>query len=123
MSITQGNGQGVPWGLGKPEVTDYTKITQGQAQLPDYPLQGAPFGGGINQLQGSQGQPQGGLPGTYPPQGAYPESFGSTDGGWSGQAGYPPGFQTGSLGGGSFPSGRLLWIGRRGTGAEWLRRS
>ncbi|SEG68527.1 YuzF family protein [Paenibacillus sp. UNC499MF] len=109
MSITQGNGQGVPWGLGNPGVPDYTKITQGQAQLPDYPLQqGSPFFGGINQPQGNQGQPQGGLPGTFAPQGAYPESFGSADGGWSGQAGYSPGFQTGSGGTAPIPQGNFV---------------
>lgn len=117
MSITQGNGQGVPWGFGKPEVSDYTNITQGQAQaqLPDYShQQGSPFGGGINQPQGSQGQPQGGLPGTFPPQGAYPESFGSVDGGWSGQAGYLPGFQTGNGGGAPFPQGGFAGAGSSG---------
>ncbi|MBV6714231.1 YuzF family protein [Paenibacillus chitinolyticus] len=115
MSSTQGNGQGVPWGFGKPEVPDYTKVTQGQEQLPGYPLQpGSPFGGGVNQPPGNQGQPAGGLTGAFPPPGAYPGSFGSADG-WSGQGGFPPGFQPGGGGFAPFPQGGF---GSVGGGAE-----
>ncbi|MFD7522548.1 YuzF family protein [Paenibacillus chitinolyticus] len=103
MSMTQGNGQGVPWGFGKPEVPDYTKVTQGQAQLPGYPpQQGSPFGGGGNLPPFTQGQPPGGMTGAFPPQGAYPESFGSADG-WPGQVGFPPGSQSGGGGFAPFP--------------------
>ncbi|WP_405079818.1 YuzF family protein [Paenibacillus chitinolyticus] len=115
MSSTQGSGQGVPWGFGKPEVPDYTKVTLGQAQLPGYPhQQGSPFGGGVNQPQGNRSQPPEGLTGAYPPPGEYPGSFGSPDG-WSGQAGFPPGFQQGGGGLAPFPQGGF---GSVGGGAE-----